>query len=145
MDNNKLIELIVINFIPVSIGIGILLISVVVAIAIFIKIVGNPIKVLFEIIKGVAPIMLNELKFAAGPIGLINFIIVLFTFILALSIIFKPNLINYFTTQNNNNLVIALIIFLLTIFLFYASARLILDYLRWKYLISKNKFFREFS
>jgi len=123
------------NPIPFALAIGICLIS----LAFFIKIAGNPVSYLTNLLKNLSPFALKELRGKAGKAGIINMIIVICVACLAFVVLLQPSITGLFQAETVNGYLFSLVIFLVTIATFLISLKLVADNEKFTKLYSKTK------
>ena len=121
--------------IPFALSIGIFIIS----LAFFIKIAGNPVSYLTNLLKNLAPFALKELRGKSGKAGVINMTIVVCVGFLAFVVLLKPSITGLFQDKSVNSYVFSLVIFLVTIVTFLISLKLVSDNEKFSKLCSKTK------
>lgn len=118
-----------------ALAFGLLLI----ALGLFIKIAGNPVSFLANLLKEVAPFALKELRGKAGKAAIINLIIVLCVAGLALVILLKPSVIGLFQDESVNSYVFSFVVFIVSVVVFLVSLKLVSDNEKFLNLYSKTK------
>jgi hypothetical protein len=107
---------------PLEFAIAFLL--VVIALAIFARLIGSPIRVILERSSSLASNAINELRGNTGPVGIIDLLIVLFTFLLGVLVLIKPSLIGLFKDEGYQSKIAAVIVFLAAGAIFIYSLRM---------------------
>ena len=91
------------------------------AVGIFLKIVGNPLTYLIDKLCNLLPLIMKELKGEGGKAGIVNIIIVFAILILALSVLLKPSILAFFSSNSDVKLsslfivVVAAVTFLISL------------------------------
>ena len=108
-------------------ALAIIMLTLSISLGIFIKLAGNPISYIIEVFSTMIPTILKELRGKAGPVGMINALLVLLSFLLALAFIIAPNLPGILGLGNKEGVLFSFLICLLTFAIFYASLRIVED------------------
>lgn len=97
-------------------------------IGVFFWMVGNPFAYIFNFIQSLIPSAIKEMRGGAGKAGVINIIIVAFTFILSLLFLIKPGFSSFWGLENTTNSIISFLVFIVCIIVFIISLRTVVEY-----------------
>lgn len=109
------------------------------SIAFCIRLVGNPISYIVDIIKTLIPVAFKELRFKAGRAGVVNIIIVFSITLLTLVVLTKPNFSAIIQPESDGHFSEIIILLAIDIVAFLVSLVLVLDLDKFTNIFKKNR------